>query len=56
LIGARWSCAEFDEDAITGGFDNPTVMLSNLEINEFVPASLKRFVSAFLGNAHESRL
>jgi hypothetical protein len=44
---------KLDEDAITGAFDNPTVVLSNLEIDESVPMSLKRFVRAFLVNAHQ---
>jgi hypothetical protein len=48
-------CArKFDQNAITGGFDDAAPMLRNLGINEFATAGLECGESAFLVNAHQA--
>jgi hypothetical protein len=43
---------EFDQNAVTGRFDNPAFMLSNFWIDQFTPMRLEAFEGALLACAH----
>jgi hypothetical protein len=47
---------KFRQHAVTGGFDDPAVMLVDLRIDQFAQMRLDAFVRAFLIGAHQARI